>query len=142
MMKIMTNIAPERITQAISTINKGQAVDEKELDVLVNYLSEKDCLDQPLTMEEEHLMSLLPQFTPDDDCGDVKLGDYVDAREMLIAEFGYDIFDKENMIGSVSRRLKQGDTFETAEAKKLLELWQLDVTADDALNKVMELKVS
>ncbi len=133
----MRTVNEQRINDAIETIEKNQQLSEIETEVLTEYLNDKNSLSEPLTEAEEHLMGLLPAFTPDDD-SEVKLGDYVDDREMACAEFGYDIYDKKETLQSLERRLSKGEEIGDSEKSQLVRIWQFDVSNYDEVKQQMK----
>ena len=112
----------ETISNAIENFDD---LTQKEIDVLSEYLNQKDIDEMPLSADEEHLMSLIPAFQPDPDQL-VLLGDYVNEKELAAAEFGYDIYDKKKMLVSVKRRLDAGDSIHAHESDRIFRIWSLN----------------
>lgn len=131
------NIYKERIELLANSLEKGETVDNSEMEELTVYLNEKDSLGEPLSESEEHLMSLISAFTPDDD-NEVRLGDYVDDREMASAEFGYDIYDKKEMLHSLDRRLSNNEEISDAELVQLKRIWQFNVLDHNEIKQQMK----
>jgi len=89
-MKKINPTASNRETEAMIryALDHTEQLTPQERQRVHEYLSQKVVDGLPFEPEEQALMQKMPEFRPDEDVGDVWMGDYVSREEMASAEYG------------------------------------------------------
>ena len=136
MKKNLNPTASNRETEAMiryALVHTDQLTPQERQRV-VDYLGDKIVDGLPLEAEEAALVSKLPEFRPDEDPGDVWMGDYVDQEEMAMMEYGYNIYNEEETLQSLRRARENGRRIGRREADMIRRLHGLDVHDAQALD--------
>lgn len=128
-MKKINPTASNRETEAMIryALDHTEQLTPQERQRVHEYLSQKVVDGLPFEPEEQALMQKMPEFRPDEDIGDVWMGDYVSREEMASAEYGYNIYDEGETLRALRRYRDAGEKIGRREADMIRRLHGLDV---------------
>lgn len=128
-MKKINPTASNRETEAMIryALDHTEQLTPQERQRVHEYLSQKVVDGLPFEPEEQALMQKMPEFRPDEDVGDVWMGDYVSREEMASAEYGYNIYDESETLRALRRYRDAGEKIGRREADMIRRLHGLDV---------------
>ena len=128
-MKKINPTASNRETEAMIryALDHTEQLTPQERQRVHEYLSQKVVDGLPFEPEEQALMQKMPEFRPDEDVGDVWMGDYVSREEMASAEYGYNIYDEGETLRALCRYRDAGEKIGRREADMIRRLHDLDV---------------
>ena len=117
-MKKINPTASNRETEAMIryALDHTEQLTPQERQRVHEYLSQKVVDGLPFEPEERALMQKMPEFRPDEDVGDVWMGDYVSREEMASAEYGYNIYDEGETLRALCRYRDAGEKIGRREA--------------------------
>ena len=128
-MKKINPTASNRETEAMIryALDHTEQLTPQERQRVHEYLSQKVVDGLPFEPEEQALMQKMPEIRPDEDVGDVWMGDYVSREEMASAEYGYNIYDEGETLRALRRYRDAGEKIGRREADMIRRLHGLDV---------------